>query len=498
MPTVGESIARRRVFWTLVVLVGAPTIALFAYGLAGLKDRVDAEEGRQTDRYAIQARAIEGAVLARLAEEDERLRRELRDLNQEQLEGSIQRWGRQDGLVTKVRTLDNPAVPPEARDASLKLTAASPVTVLPGRPGTGDLAVSRVRENVVIVYSVDPVVFDAVALPAIVGQLFPSEGARYRLRATSNDPSGSPVSFEGLRRSLSDTLLENEPAVTRPFSPPLAHWRVEVTGADVGSRGIPGLRALMIALFVLTVVGVVLLGRAVVHQSRLSRLQTDFVSNVSHELRTPLTSIRLFVETLQSGRVTDPERVQECLGIVAGETERLSRKIERVLTWAHMEEGRRVYELQPSLPREALDLALASFRAHNLTDNPDLTAIVDGQLPMIVADSEALAEALLNLLGNACKYGGPSVQIRVRVRREGKGVVYVVEDNGPGIALLEQRSVFEKFYRSDGRLNRATEGSGLGLAIVSGIVAAHRGRVELQSVEGAGSRFTIWLPAARG
>jgi two-component system, OmpR family, phosphate regulon sensor histidine kinase PhoR len=498
MPTLGESIARRRVFWMLVVLVVAPTIALFVYGLAGLKDRVAAEEGRQNDRYAIQAREIEGAVLARLAAEDERLRHALSPLQGDALAEAIRTWGGRGGLVSRVWALEDPEVPDEAHIASLKLSAASPVTILPGAPGADDLAVSRVGSGAIVVYAIDPAVFDAVALPAILGQLFPGERARYHLRATSNDPSGSPVSFEGLRRTMAESLLENEPSVTRGFAPPLAHWRVEVTGANVGTGGIPGLRALMIALFAATVVGVVLLGRAVVQQTRLSRLQTDFVSNVSHELRTPLTSIRLFVETLQSGRVTDPEKVQECLTIIAGETERLSRKIERVLTWAHMEEGRRVYELQPCMPREAVDRALASFRAHNLTGSPDLTAIVDGQLPQIVADPEALAEALLNLLGNASKYGGPSVQIRVRARREGKGVVFVVEDNGPGIALMEQRSVFEKFYRSDGRLNRATEGSGLGLAIVSGIVAAHRGRVELQSVEGSGSRFTIWLPAATG
>jgi signal transduction histidine kinase len=484
------------VFWTLVVLVVAPTILLFAYGLAGLKDRADAEEGRLHDRYALQAREIEGAVLARMGEEDERLRHDLRGLDGEGLAAAIASAGGGGGLVSGVWSFDDPALPEAAREAADRLTEGSPVTLLPGAAESGDLAVSRVREGVVIVYGVDAAVYDAVALPTIVGQRFPQEAARFHLRATSNDPSGSPVSFESLRRRMAETLLEDEPAVTRSFAPPLAHWRVEVTGTDVAAVGIPGLRALMITLFAATVVGVVLLGRAVVQQTRLSRLQTDFVSNVSHELRTPLTSIRLFVETLQSGRVTDPEKVQECLTIIAGETDRLSRKIERVLTWARMEEGRRVYELQPCTAREVLDRALASFRAHNLTGSPALTSIVDGQLPMIVADPDALAEALLNLLGNAYKYGGPSVQIKVRVRREGKGVVFVVEDNGPGIALLEQRSVFEKFYRSDGRLSRTTAGSGLGLAIVTGIVAAHRGRVELQSVEGAGSRFTIWVPPA--
>lgn len=497
MPTLGESIARRRVFWALVALVVVPTVTLLGYGLAGLKDRVDAEEGRQDDRAAIQARAIEGAILSRLAEEDGRLRAGLRDLADSDVPAALAGWGSGPGLVTEVYPLEDSRVPKEAREASQRLTAGSPIVLLAGAPGSSDLAVSRVRDGLVVVYEVDPAVFDVVALPAIVSQLFPGERARFRLRATSNDPAGAPVSFEGLREGLAESLLLDEPSVTRSLAPPLAHWRVEVYAADVGSGGIPGLRALMIAAFVVAVIGVVLLGRAVVQQTRLSRLQTDFVSNVSHELRTPLTSIRMFVETLQSGRVTDPERVKECLTIIGGETERLSRKIERVLTWAHMEEGRRAYDLQPTEPRVPAEKALAAFRAHDLTGDPDIKMIVDGQLPLVVADPDALAEALLNLLGNAYKYGGPSVQIRVRVRRDRKGVAFIVEDNGPGIALLEQRNVFEKFYRSDSRLNRATAGSGLGLAIVSGIVAAHRGTVELQSVEQAGSRFTIWLPAAR-
>ncbi|MFO0007348.1 MAG: histidine kinase dimerization/phospho-acceptor domain-containing protein, partial [bacterium] len=100
------------------------------------------------------------------------------------------------------------------------------------------------------------------------------------------------------------------------------------------------------------------MGRAIAQQVRLSRLQTDFVSNISHELRTPLTSIRLFIETLQSGRVKDPERVAECLDIIATESDRLSRKIERVLTWARMEAGRRVYEMEVVRPVDLVRAAL--------------------------------------------------------------------------------------------------------------------------------------------
>src|SRR5689334_25155318 len=84
----------------------------------------------------------------------------------------------------------------------------------------------------------------------------------------------------------------------------------------------------------------------------LAKLQTDFVSKVSHDLRTPLTSIRMFVETLQLGRLQDPERQREALAIISDETARLSSLINRLLDWARMESGRRTYQLvrQPVAP----------------------------------------------------------------------------------------------------------------------------------------------------
>ena len=481
MPTLGESIARRRVFWTLVGLVVVPTILLFGYGLAGLKDRAGAQEGRLRDRYTLQAREIESAVLARLGKEDERLRTELATVSDEALLAALERTEGRGGVVTGIRVATDPELPPAVSEASALLGRTSRLAILVGTPLEGDLAVSWVMPGRVIAYRIDARVVDAVALPEIVGRLFPSEHAVYHLRAVPNDPAGSPMSFDGLRRRMSLTLPEDEPFVTRPLGSPFAHWRIEVTEPIVGGSTGAGL-------------GVVLIGRAAVQQARLSNLQTDFVSSVSHELRTPLTSIRLFVETLQSGRVTDPERVQECLSIVSVETERLTRKIERVLTWARMEAGRRVYEMESVDPKEIAVRALAAFRAYDLEGQTTLNVTIAPHIPNVTADVDALVEALLNLMGNARKYGGPGVEIRLSVVAEKAGVLMSVEDNGPGIPLLEQRRVFEKFYRSDGLLSRRTEGSGLGLSIVAGIVTAHRGRLRLDSVDGAGSRFSFWIP----
>ncbi|MBM4368366.1 MAG: HAMP domain-containing histidine kinase [Deltaproteobacteria bacterium] len=499
MPTLGESMARRRVFWAMVALAVAPAVALLAYGLAGVKDRADAEEGRLHERYTLQARAIEAEVLAALAAEDDRVREALAAVPAESLGEAATSYPDRSRLVSKVWTLDDPDAPPDAQAAALVLSARAPVSFVTASAGDDSaLAVSRLREGLVVAYRIDAAAIDAVVVPEIVGRKFSTEGASYRLGAVAADPAGEPVSFDALRRSLALQLLEDEPFVVRPLAPPFGHWRVEVNPPP--AREAPAesaLRWTMILLFAATVVGVIIMGRAIAQQVRLSRLQTDFVSNVSHELRTPLTSIRMFVETLQSGRVKDPERVQECLDVIAAETERLSKKIERVLTWARMEAGRRIYEIQPLRPCDIAERAVNAFRAHDLDGDDRLEVTVPEALPRVHADADAVAEALINLLGNARKYGGDKVKIRFLAREESGGVSFAVEDDGPGISLVEQRRVFDKFYRSNNLLSRRTEGSGLGLAIVAGIVAAHKGRVSLESVEGAGSRFSIWLPLAR-
>ncbi|TNE85512.1 MAG: hypothetical protein EP330_25865 [Deltaproteobacteria bacterium] len=256
----------------------------------------------------------------------------------------------------------------------------------------------------------------------------------------------------------------------------------------------------LVALVFTVLAGTFITMRAVVREIRLSRLQTDFVSNVSHELKTPLTSISMFVETLRSGRLQgDPERVEECLDLLASETDRLSRQIERVLSWARMEAGRRVYEVESVDAEDIVSEALAAFRSQRLheadaTDQIDVDLPED--LPPMLVDRDAIVEALLNLISNAVKYTPEPRRIRVAATEQRGRVGLSVQDNGPGIAPRDRRRIFEKFYQADTLLNRPVEGSGLGLSIVRAVVQAHRGKVELDSEPGKGSRFTLWLPAA--
>lgn len=119
---------------------------------------------------------------------------------------------------------------------------------------------------------------------------------------------------------------------------------------------------------------------------------------------------------------------------------------------------------------------------------------VKEKLPEIRADSDALEQALLNLLHNAVKYSGDSRDIELRIRRREDCFAIEVEDHGIGIGPNEKENICNKYYRTDAAVNSRTSGAGLGLSIVNHIVKAHQGRLEIESELGHGSVFSIIIP----
>jgi two-component system, OmpR family, phosphate regulon sensor histidine kinase PhoR len=261
---------------------------------------------------------------------------------------------------------------------------------------------------------------------------------------------------------------------------------------------------LVVSLAATLIAGIVATFKYVRRGTSLARLQSEFVAHVSHDLRTPLTSIRMFVETLQSGRLTDPDKVAECLAVLSSETERLQSMVERLLRWAKMEAGRAVYHPEPVKAQAIVDAALKALdpqvRLQRLENSVEIERLIEPDLPEIFVDPAAMTEALINVLQNALLYTGRQKRIVVRARRaETTGqVVILVEDNGPGIPKSEQSRIFEKFYRAVDPADPHVEGSGLGLAIVHHVVRAHHGEVSVESQEGKGAAFHISLPVFAG
>jgi two-component system phosphate regulon sensor histidine kinase PhoR len=256
---------------------------------------------------------------------------------------------------------------------------------------------------------------------------------------------------------------------------------------------------LVMGILILCFTGAVVTGSVLVwvfvrREANLSKLQSDFVSKVSHELRTPLTSIRMFTETLQlrRGDAEVEDRVVEALG---KESLRLQTLIDRLLEWGRMESGRRSFVKRETDAGQVVEGAIHAFEPVRERRDVELEIDIAPNLPVILADHDALVDAVVNLLSNAYKYGGEPRRIKVSADAGEGRVRIAVKDNGAGIPHTEHKRIFQKFYRVDDRLAREKEGSGLGLAIVEHIMRAHGGRIELDSAPGKGSTFTLIVAA---
>lgn len=342
-------------------------------------------------------------------------------------------------------------------------------------------------------------------IPALTEQLFPEERAHFELlRVESGESDTVTALLRSIASSAPAVAADLGPVfIERPLGGALAgnSLVVRLPGSDspasiaLGNRVLYGV---LLALFYGAIaVGVVLTSRAVYREAKLSRLKSDFVSHVSHELRTPLTSVRLFVETLRMGRVRSEAEREECLEHLDKEAERLAGLVDRLLDWARMESGRKVYRKVEVEAGQVAREALAVFERQHLAREGLVQLAVDDDAGAIEADREALSMVLFNLLVNAWKYTGTEKEIRLEVRRLGRRVAFDVLDNGPGIPKSERKRIFEQFYRVDDLLTRRTEGTGLGLAIAKRIVEDHGGRVDLGSGPSGGSRFRVILDGVK-
>jgi signal transduction histidine kinase len=325
------------------------------------------------------------------------------------------------------------------------------------------------------------------------GLLRPSTADGLQVRLRVDDETGR--TFE---RLINEPVVVEE-VVAHRLDAPFNRFTLIAEAPPTSSTRVVVVYIVLLVICVVTLItGVVITARLIYQETRLSRLKTDFVSHMSHELRTPLTSIRLFIETLSLGRAESKQEQQECFDLLAKETERLSEMIERVLGYARMQAGRRVFKEEDVDVQEIVDDAIDAFRAHTLTLAQSklltLTTAITPGLPRVRVDRESIVEALLNLIGNAWKYTGPEKKITVFARpgRRGRIVVGVV-DNGPGLPKHEHARIFERFYQARSLLSGKTAGSGLGLAITKAIVEGQGGRIGVESEPGLGSTFWIEL-----
>jgi two-component sensor histidine kinase len=243
-----------------------------------------------------------------------------------------------------------------------------------------------------------------------------------------------------------------------------------------------------------TVLSGYLLLRDVNRDLRLAELRSNFVASVSHELKTPLTAIRMFAETLALGRARDERTRSEYLETIVNESERLARLVDNVLDFSKIEQGKKIYRLQPTRLADVLQSAARAMHYPLAQQGFALRVSIDETADSVPIDADAMEQAILNLLSNAMKYSGDERNIELSLKIHETEAVISVTDHGIGIDPDEQPLIFEKFYRGRSTAAAMVAGTGLGLTVVQHVVEAHRGRVELRSAKGTGSTFSIRIP----
>jgi signal transduction histidine kinase len=188
----------------------------------------------------------------------------------------------------------------------------------------------------------------------------------------------------------------------------------------------------------------------------------------------------------------------EFLDTIINESQRLTRLLNNVLDFSRIEQGKKMYRPEPASLCEIIQSTVQAMEYPLSQQGFRLQVQTEENMPEVKVDRDAMEQALLNLLYNAMKYSGESRNIQLRLQRNGDHALIQVIDHGIGIALEEQKRIFEKFYRVPSPESERIVGTGLGLALVSHIVKAHGGFLELKSEPDKGSIFSVYLPLEDG
>jgi two-component system phosphate regulon sensor histidine kinase PhoR len=252
----------------------------------------------------------------------------------------------------------------------------------------------------------------------------------------------------------------------------------------------------LVVLFLLTVIlafGIFFLYRNIRREIHLSKSKSEFVSNVSHEIRTPLSLISMYAETLEMNRVPEAKK-REYYGIIAKETSRLSRIVNRILDFSQIEANKKKYHVEPVKLNAICSEVLESYFFHWKEKGFTCVYVKEDALGTVSGDREAITEAVINLLDNAIKYSGDKRTIYLATGREGVFQFIEVRDEGIGIARRHQQYIFEQFFRAPTGDIHTTKGSGLGLTLVKKTMDAHHGKIKVDSAPGKGSTFRLYFP----
>lgn len=228
-----------------------------------------------------------------------------------------------------------------------------------------------------------------------------------------------------------------------------------------------------------------------------AQYKSEFLANVSHELRTPLNSLLILSQILAENKEGNLEKKQlEYVHTIFSAGKDLLQLIDEILDLAKLEVGKMTPVLEPVSLQDLSNHVFRHFEQQAKKKNLRFDVHSDSRLPdHLMTDGHRLQQIMNNLLSNAIKFTPEQGSVSLSIRTSGEEVVFSVSDTGIGIAASKLGSIFEAFQQADGTTSRKYGGTGLGLTICNELAALLGGRIEVDSVEGKGSTFSLIIPA---
>ena len=323
-------------------------------------------------------------------------------------------------------------------------------------------------------------------------------------RTVLSDESGTPVYLWGAY----EPPPGEPPRAMTPLSAPLAAWSLRHYSPESALPGGLGDGFALNLGLGLGAIGLALVGLALylyrvrTREMRLAAQRVSFVNQVSHELKTPLTNIRLYAELLTDTLGYEPDDLAAAegdpaarhLAVITGESERLSRLIANVLTFARGQEGRLTVSPRPRAVDDVVRAVCTTFGPG--LEQAGVAVELDLAAPdPVLVDADALEQILANLLSNVEKYARAGGLVRLTSAQDGDQSTVRVADRGPGIPPAQRERVFEPFQRLSDRLADGVTGTGLGLDIARQLARLHGGDLRLEDAErGATFALTLYTP----
>ncbi|WP_345953761.1 HAMP domain-containing sensor histidine kinase [Mucilaginibacter sp. PAMB04168] len=249
-----------------------------------------------------------------------------------------------------------------------------------------------------------------------------------------------------------------------------------------------------VVLLVITTITYISMMRTILRQKRLADMKDDFIDNMTHELKTPIATISAAIEGMQSfNALADKEKTARYLEVSRNELSRLNDMVTKVLNISAYEQKNLSLHIKEV---DVLHVLQDIVKAEKLraVKQVDFSVSVPDAMKNIQADPDHLRNVLVNLIDNAIKYSGETVQIAIRCYQENNFTFLRMTDNGIGIPAADIPYIFDKFYRVHTGNVHNVKGTGLGLSYVKYVVEAHGGYITVKSNVNQGSEFTIALP----